>query len=285
MSPNYYLRWFREPAELLPPDRCLLKRSDSYISHDGPVSGSAHHSYDGDSNKVREDYDTGADGSIESYKRSEYDDSGYMTLYERRFSGDDARYNSRVEYEYDGLGQLLVERRDDRADGVVDIERTLVWENGLLVSATEVHLASETRLYEYYYEGDRLVKATHRPEFSLLTRVLYTYDSEGRLASETAWHSPEDEPVPGKRYEYDEEGRLIREAKFRRNGSLLRERRFVYNEEGLLENASFYVPSSITPKFEDRYRYDVGGKLIEHVFISDGEEHLRRTVRFYYECW
>jgi YD repeat-containing protein len=273
------------PVAERPPEECVLIRSDGYHSHDGPVSNSSYYFYDAGSNKVRVDFDKSADGTVEAFDRWEYDDSGNMTLYERHYSGDDARLRSRMEYEYNELDQLVVERRDPNGDGEIDVERTQTWESSLLKSATEVVRAGDDRFYQYFYRGELLVKVTHKPEFSSLDQVLYEYDTEDRLVAETAPHAPDSEPYWTERFEYDAQGRLSREARIRMDGALMSELRLQYNDEGLLERTLFYVPSLATPKFEYRYQYDAGGKKIEEVFIQDGEENLRHTKKLFYECF
>lgn len=194
-----------------------------------------------------------------------YDENGNEVLEKgyQKFSGDDFyTYSTQVRYTYDENGRIL-----SRANYNLNRKKG------------EFELGG---VYEYVYEGDKLVKRNTYVDEALTEKfeeVIYTYDDKGRLDEENVYSSFFGDEMTfssGTKYIYDDKDRMVEKistigdfftgAKMPAGGEVC-----TYDEAGNIVEWMTYSEVKEQPSSRDEYTHDLSLETVNTLYPVENE--------------
>ena len=160
--------------------------------------------YDADGKKIAESYAQG--GEVLESKQFFYDEANRIISARKEYLEGNA---DTIEYEYDGVGNMIVRRLIDE-DGELETKESFEYENGLLIRQAVMdgddNLISED-LYEYNEKGQLLSLLRKNTLDEEEHHEVTSYDEQG-LRAEVRQYNSMGKLVERVRYTYDEKGRV-----------------------------------------------------------------------------
>lgn len=166
----------------------------------------------------------------------------------------DDQPGSTTEYTFDAAGNLLTECVT-LPDGSISRKTTFTYnENGDLVEEINDRMDGDPSVWKYSYtygeNGLPMTRITLDDEGNETFRREYTYDSEGRILTETA--SSSSGRSSRSEYAYDEDGNLIQEKVYSSNGELDETIDYTF-EEAYMSDAEYELYHMLTAYSENWY--------------------------------
>ena len=202
-----------------------------------------------------------------------------------------------TEYGYDENGDKISETVSypDKPDETLYREYTtqyqedgskIVSESQTMLQATEEPISSETFEYEYNSDG-LLIRKTGFSNGEYQDEILYEYDDNGNLLSQSEGNPGSGVTSLAKSYEYDESGNLTKETQYNSAGEINQYWTYEYDENGKQTVKHNYNPAGEemieAVECQWQYEYDGEGRVVEEWQESVAGGHKYEWYEYEYD--
>lgn len=202
-----------------------------------------------------------------------------------------------TEYSYDENGDKISETvgYPDKPDETLYREYTtqyqengskIVSESQTMLQATGEPISSETFEYEYNPDG-LLIRKTGFSNGEYQDEILYEYDDNGNLISQSEGKPGSGVTSLAKSYEYDESGNLTKETQYNSAGKINQYWTYEYDENGKQTVKHNYNPAGEemieAVECQWQYEYDGEGRVVEEWQESVAGGHKYEWYEYEYD--